>query len=70
MKFENLVNELEGVVKALEKQDTGLDESIELFNKGLEISKQCLKMLDESKGKITLLKEELGKLNEVDCDIQ
>jgi exodeoxyribonuclease VII small subunit len=70
MKFENLLSELETTVKALEKQETGLDESIALFNKGLEISKQCLAILDESKGKITVLKEELGKLNEVECDIQ
>lgn len=70
MKFENLVGELELIVKSLEKQDIGLDESIELFNKGLNISKDCIKILNDSKGKITMLKEELGKLNEVDCDIQ
>lgn len=70
MKFEILIQELETIVKALEKQDIGLDESIVLFNKGLEISKKCIAMLDESKGKITALKEELGKLNEVECDIQ
>lgn len=70
MKFETLVAELEVIVKELERQDVGLDESIALFNKGLNISKECIKILDESKGKITVLKEELGKLNEVNCDIQ
>ncbi len=70
MKFETLVSELEEVVKALENKETGLDDSISLFNKGLEISRKCIAILDESKGKITQLKEELGKLKEVDCDIQ
>jgi exodeoxyribonuclease VII small subunit len=70
MKFEALVGELESIVKELEKQETGLDESIELFNKGLEISRKCIAVLDESKGKISVLKEELGKLTEEESDIQ
>ena len=42
----------------------GPDESIALFNEGIELSKVCLKFLNDSKGKIKLLTDELNNLCE------
>ena len=55
MNFEETMAELEKTVKLLENGDVSLDESIELFEKGIKLSKACSKMLDEAEKKVTVL---------------
>lgn len=57
-KFEESVEELQGIVDKLEKGDLTLDESVDLFKKGVELSKLCTKKLDEVEKKITILTED------------
>lgn len=64
MNFETAYSKLEEIVKKLEGQNVSLEESIVLFNSGIELSKECLKFLNESKGKILLLTDELNNLCE------
>lgn len=64
MNFEETYAELESIVKKLESQKVSLEESLALFNKGIELSRKCLEFLNESKGKITLLTDELNNLTE------
>lgn len=64
--FEEAINELEGIVEKLEKGELPLDESIEVFQKGIELSKFCSKRLDEVERKISILVEdEKGAIKEV-----
>lgn len=56
--FEKSMNELEGIVDKLERGELSLDESVEAFQKGIQLSKQLSKMLDEVEKKITLLIED------------
>ena len=49
MKFEELLKELETIVKELESGNLSLDESIAKYQKGIELSNQCKKMLEEAK---------------------
>lgn len=68
-KFEQAITELEEVVGKLEKGELTLDESIEYFQKGVELSKYCSKRLDEAERKITLLIEkENGEITEEDMN--
>ncbi len=46
--FEEAVAELENIVKTLENGDYTLDNSIELFKKGVELSALCDKKLKEA----------------------
>lgn len=63
--FEEAMAELEAIVGELEKGEIPLDESIELFQKGVELSKFCSKRLDEVEKKISLLIEnEQGEIIE------
>ncbi len=63
--FEKAMEELEGIVVRLEKGELTLDESIDFFQKGVELSKYCSKRLDEAERRITLLIEgENGELGE------
>lgn len=69
MEFEKLLNELQQVVDKLDNPQTGLDEGIALFNRGIELSKQCMQVLNESKGKVSLLKKELDTVTAEAFDV-
>lgn len=69
--FEEAMNELEGIVEALERGDMPLDKSIDMFQKGIELSKYCSKCLDKIEKKITLLVEnEKGELTEEEFNLK
>ena len=55
--FEESITELENIVAALEKGDCPLDEAVELFEKGIKLSKECHKTLDNAEQKIKILTE-------------
>ncbi len=46
--FEKLLQELEQVVHDLENKDIELDDAVKKYQKGLELSKSCYKMLLEA----------------------
>jgi exodeoxyribonuclease VII small subunit len=65
--FEKSLNELEEIVEKLERGDMSLEQSIEMFQKGVTLSKDLSKMLDEIEKKITILVEnENGEIKEED----
>ena len=47
--FEAYLNELKEVVEALESGKLTLDESIKKYQRGIELSNTCKKMLEEAK---------------------
>ncbi|MBR5156282.1 MAG: exodeoxyribonuclease VII small subunit [Clostridia bacterium] len=67
--FEQSINELEGIVSALENGETTLDESLKLFEQGIKLSKSCQSMLNKAQQKVTvLLQNEDGEINEEEFD--
>lgn len=48
MTFENSMQRLEQIVRALERGDAPLDESLKLFREGTELVERCGKLLDEA----------------------
>jgi exodeoxyribonuclease VII small subunit len=46
--FEQLFTELEATVAKLEAGDLSLDESLALFQRGMELAKKCTGMLDKA----------------------
>ena len=62
-KFEEALNELEGIVKKLEG-DIPLDEAMNAFEKGIELSKICMENLKAEKGKLALLVDDINNLTE------
>ena len=69
MKFEEAMKELEETVKKLESGETTLDESMELFEKGINLTRQCRKMLSDAQLKVTKLVGESEK-EEVEFDTE
>jgi exodeoxyribonuclease VII small subunit len=55
--FEDAQRELEQIVERLERGEAGLDEAIELWERGEELYKLCVGSLDAAHGKI----EELAR---------
>lgn len=52
IKFEDLLKELDEVVKALESGNLSLDESIEKYKKGIELSNECKNLLENAKKEV------------------
>lgn len=53
--FEKSIKELEEIVNKLENGDASLSESLELFEKGIKLAKDCNKMLDDAEKKVSVL---------------
>ncbi|MDD1668939.1 MAG: exodeoxyribonuclease VII small subunit [Methanomicrobiales archaeon] len=56
-KFEEMLGELKEVVKKMEDPDTGLDESIALYEKGAALIRECERKLTEAELKVTEVTE-------------
>jgi len=55
LNFEDTMKELELIVKELENGDLNLDESVKKFEKGMNLSKNANKMIEEAEKKIMIL---------------
>ena len=53
LSFEENMQRLEQIVRAMEKGDVPLEESLKLFQEGTELVKCCTKMLDEAEQQVT-----------------
>ncbi len=62
--FEEQIEELESIIKELEAGKLNLDESVEKFEEGMKISKECSKMLESAERKITILLNKDGNVEE------
>lgn len=62
--FEEQIEELENIIKELEAGKLNLDESVEKFEEGMKISKECSKMLESAERKITILLNKDGNVEE------
>ena len=61
--FEEVLQELEEIVNRLEQGDLPLEESLQLFEQGVRLSRSCHTKLDEAQKRLeVLLKDEEGKM--------
>lgn len=56
--FEEKLNSLEAVVERLERGELSLDESVKLFEDGMQLSAACRKELEAAEGRIQQLVEQ------------
>lgn len=64
LSYEDAVKKLEDIVSKLESGTLPMQDAVKLFDEGQVLIKQCFTELDTAKGKLTIIKEELGKLVE------
>lgn len=53
--FEESLKKLETIVAQLEKGDMSLEDSIKVFEEGVELSAACKKELEAAEGKVQML---------------
>ena len=53
--FEESLKQLEIIVDKLERGDMSLEDSIKLFEQGIELSSACKEQLDSAEGKVQIL---------------
>lgn len=69
--FEENMQRLEQIVRAMEQGEVSLDESLKLFQEGTELVRSCSKMLDEAQlqvKKLTISGD--GSLVEEDMEVE
>lgn len=66
--FEDKLARLEEITTSLENSEIGLEDSIQLFEEGVKLSKECLSVLDKAELKVTTLKKDLSEINNLEED--
>jgi exodeoxyribonuclease VII small subunit len=61
LNFEKLLSRLEEIAEQLESGDLGLEESLKIFQEGVELSRQCTKFLNETETELKKLVKLDGK---------
>ena len=62
--FESAIAELETIVKRLEDGDLPLEKSLELFERGVQLSRFCHSRLEEAERRVEILTER-GEIHDV-----
>jgi len=57
--YEDYIARLEEITEKLEKGDLTLEDSLRIFEEGINLVKKCSKILNEAEGKIKVLSENL-----------
>lgn len=64
LSFEKALSRLENIVDELEKESITLDESIELYEEGIALSKQCTEKLEDAELRIKKVSEQQADDND------
>ncbi len=66
--FESAIAELESIVKKLEEGDLPLEKSLQLFERGVQLSRFCHARLEEAERRVEILNER-GELREAPASL-
>ena len=55
--FEDALEELESIVERMEDGEPSLEESLKLFERGMDLTRKCQKALDDAEQRIRTLAE-------------
>lgn len=64
MSYKEMEKELEKIIADLESGEVEFEKASALFQKGADLVKQMHNMLQAEKGKVAIIKNELGKITE------
>lgn len=62
--FEKDISRLEEISILLEKEDVPLEEALQLYEEGIELSKSCLETLKNAELKINVIRKKLNDVPE------
>jgi exodeoxyribonuclease VII small subunit len=61
-KFEDCLQQLEKIVEQLERGELSLEQSLKLFEEGVQLSNSCRQELEAAEGKVEILIKQGSKL--------
>ena len=61
--FEKSLQQLEELVSAMEKGDMTLEQSLQAFETGIQLTRECQSRLTQAEQKVQLLTEQQGELH-------
>ena len=59
--FESALKELESLVEKMEQGDIRLEDSLQYFERGIELTRHCQQALQEAEQKVQILLEKNGR---------
>lgn len=68
--FEAALDQLEKIVKELENGDLPLERSLELFEKGMELSESCRRQLNAAETRVEVLLKRQGKVEAAPFELE
>ena len=68
MNIEESLKEIEKIYSQLEDPVLDINEGVKIYERGVELVKECLKGLNEIKGKVNVLSKELETYKEESLD--
>jgi exodeoxyribonuclease VII small subunit len=68
--FEKSLEELENIANELERGSLSLEKSIEVFEKGIKLSKECSEKLDKAEKRINILVQTENGLSEEKFEVE
>ena len=70
-KFEEAMERLEHIVESLENGDLSLDESLKIFEEGMNLVSFCSKKLEEAEQKVTkLIRDQSGAYKQQPFEVE
>lgn len=66
--FEEMLNELEQIVKELETGDVDLDNAIKKYTEGMKLAKSCNEKLSNATAQVNKILTDSGKLEDFDIE--
>ena len=70
LNFEDSIKKLEEIANELESGKLTLEESVNKFEEGMNLSKNCNKILQDAEKKISIIINENGKIKEENFNIE
>lgn len=64
MNIDDKIKKLQEIADKLDKNEVTFEESLKLFEEGNQIAKELYTELNNAKGKVTILKQDLDKFRE------
>ena len=68
MDFENKIKELQCITEKMEESNLTMSEGVKLYEQGVILAKECYEELNNVKGRITVIKQDLEKYREENLD--
>ena len=66
--FEEALEELEAIVERMEDGEPSLEESLKLFERGMDLTRRCQKALDDAEQRIRILADAENGSSAIETD--